>query len=105
MDINNIHHTKKCIQDFGFEMHHCTKEHIVLSKWLVPNEKSRLPSFSTHNIGAAGVVFSKDKRSLLMIKENHKLLKDMWKFPGGQVDPGETIEIGSVREVFEETGV
>jgi 8-oxo-dGTP diphosphatase len=28
-----------------------------------------------------------------------------WKFPGGYVDPGETIREGVIREVFEETGV
>ncbi|CDW88551.1 nucleoside diphosphate-linked moiety x motif 6 [Stylonychia lemnae] len=86
-------------------MHHCTKDHIILSKWLVENEKSRLPCYSTHNLGAAGVVFSQDKQKILMIKENHTLFKNMWKFPGGLVDQGETIEEASVREVFEETGI
>ena len=29
----------------------------------------------------------------------------LWKFPGGLVDEGETIQTAAIREVWEETGV
>ena len=40
-----------------------------------------------------------------MIKENLDVLKSMWKFPGGLVDQGETLQEAAIREVFEETGI
>ena len=30
---------------------------------------------------------------------------NLWKFPGGLVDQGETIEKAAIREVWEETGI
>ncbi len=64
----------------------------MLSKWMVKGVESKLPCFSTHNMGAAGVVFSPDYQKMLFIQENHIDFKDLWKFPGGLVDSGETIE-------------
>ena len=54
----NLSEMDMVIKKFKFEMHHCTKEHIMLSKWLIGKEESRLPCFSTHNLGAAGLVFN-----------------------------------------------
>jgi 8-oxo-dGTP pyrophosphatase MutT (NUDIX family) len=77
---------------------------IVLNKWL-KDSPSKLPTFSTHNLGVGGIVLSPCKSKLLLIKENHAVLKNMWKFPGGLVDQGERLEEAVVREVWEETGI
>src|SRR6185295_5359171 len=50
----------------------------------------------------AGVVFSPDRTSVLLI-----LRRDVpvWVLPGGGIDPGESPEQASVREILEETSL
>jgi ADP-ribose pyrophosphatase YjhB (NUDIX family) len=50
----------------------------------------------------AGVVFSDDRRKVLLIKRRDV---NIWVIPGGGVDPGENPEAAIVREFFEETGL
>ena len=42
---------------------------------------------------------------VLVVKEKHFYVKQMWKFPGGYVEQGEELSSAVEREVFEETGV
>jgi ADP-ribose pyrophosphatase YjhB (NUDIX family) len=77
----------------------------MLNKWLVKDVPSKLPCYSTHNLAVGGVVISPCNQKILLIKENYKQLMHLWKFPGGLVDEGETIEKAAVREVWEETGI
>lgn len=50
----------------------------------------------------AGIIFSCDRSSVLLI-----LRRDVpvWVLPGGGIDPGESPEDASVREILEETGL
>jgi 8-oxo-dGTP pyrophosphatase MutT (NUDIX family) len=41
---------------------------------------------------------------VLIIKENKPLVRNMWNFPGGRIEPGEDILEAARREVKEETG-
>lgn len=56
-------------------------------------------------ISAGGIVFPSktDFTKVLVIKPANNY--GPWAFPKGRVDPGETLQIAAVREVWEETGV
>jgi 8-oxo-dGTP diphosphatase len=51
------------------------------------------------------VVIRNNEGNCLLIKrsKNSKGNPGKWDFPGGKVDPGETFDVGLLREVFEET--
>jgi mutator protein MutT len=52
-------------------------------------------------LGANTLIFNEKKEILLC----HRTDKDMWNFPGGGVESGETPEEAAIREVREEIGV
>ena len=52
-------------------------------------------------VGTNGIVFNEQGQVLLQRRAN----VGFWELPGGKVDPGETVEQGAVREVFEETNL
>ena len=66
---------------------------------------SKLPCYSTHNLGVGGLVLNKDYTKFLSIKENIFGHLPTQKFPGGLVDQNETIFQAAVREVKEETNI
>ena len=69
-------------------MHHAENEYIMLSKWLLKDRLSTLPSFSTHYVGCAGAIIN-DKNEILLIKEKSGAKKDQWGIPGGRANLGE----------------
>lgn len=54
---------------------------------------------------AAGIINDADGRVLLMQRLPGKHLAGMWEFPGGKVEPGESIEHALIRELHEELGI
>jgi len=57
-------------------------------------------AFPTHIVAAAGYVFDKEG-NLLMIKTRHR----GYDATGGQIEEGEDLEAGLLREIMEESGV
>jgi len=57
-------------------------------------------TFPTHIVAAGGYVFD-DKGNMLLVKTQHR----GWDTPGGQIEVGENLEEGLLREILEESGV
>lgn len=58
----------------------------------------------TPTLAASAVILDEQKRILLIQRANPPD-EGCWTLPGGRVDPGETLELTAIREVFEETGL
>ena len=54
---------------------------------------------------AAGILIDQRGRVLLMQRLPGKHLAGLWEFPGGKLEPGETIEQALVRELDEELDI
>ncbi|MDF1607755.1 NUDIX hydrolase [Hoeflea sp. YIM 152468] len=53
---------------------------------------------------AVSVALERDGKYLLVLRANPPA-QNMYAFPGGRVDPGETLEAAALRELEEETGL
>lgn len=53
----------------------------------------------------ASVILPNQKREVLLVKRAHEPYKDMWCFPIGFAEVGESIEDAALRELKEETGI
>ena len=54
----------------------------------------------THFVSVAGLVYN-DKNEILLLESPIR----GWEYPGGMVEPGETLQDALIREIEEETGV
>jgi len=55
---------------------------------------------------AVGVIFSPDKKQVLISKRKaNQHLAGLWEFPGGKVEKGENIQLALKRELYEELGI
>ncbi|MEM7034470.1 MAG: NUDIX domain-containing protein [Chloroflexota bacterium] len=90
--------------DAGFVFHHSGEDYLMLTHQLEPG--AFIPAYSTHYIGAGGVVIN-DNDEILVVSEKFRRNKDnpSYKLPGGALHQGEHIQEAVAREVFEETGV
>lgn len=55
-------------------------------------------------VGVGAVIFN-DRGEVLLVRRKHEPLALQWSLPGGGLDPGETLQAGTAREVMEETGL
>ena len=54
---------------------------------------------------AVGVLFLPDQRFLLTTRPAGKSYSGYWEFPGGKIEPGETVAQALARELYEELGI
>lgn len=54
---------------------------------------------------AASAVILDERKRILLVQRANPPDKGCWTLPGGRVDPGETLELAAVREIFEETSL
>jgi 8-oxo-dGTP diphosphatase len=54
---------------------------------------------------AVGVLIERDGRFLLTSRPEGKVYAGFWEFPGGKLEPGETVEQALCRELHEELGI
>jgi 8-oxo-dGTP diphosphatase len=54
---------------------------------------------------AVGVLIDREQRFLLTSRPAGKVYAGYWEFPGGKVEPGETVEQALGRELHEELGI
>jgi len=90
----------------GFYFHHAKRDdnYVLMCLWLDITVQDRLPAYADHYVGVGGVCIN-DKDEILLIQERRQPEPRLWKFPGGFMDPGETIKEAAEREVMEETGI
>lgn len=54
---------------------------------------------------AVGVIFNAKGQVLIARRKSHQHQGDSWEFPGGKIEPGETVPVALKRELFEEVGI
>jgi len=89
----------------GFVFHHC-REHYTMMTYKLSDD-AFIPAFSSHYIGAGGVVLS-DDGELLVVSEKYQRQNQgppRYKLPGGTLNEGEHLASAVEREILEETGI
>jgi A/G-specific adenine glycosylase len=81
---------------------HCQAHHLGMQSEL-PMTESRAP-IPHKQIGVA-VIWNDRGEILIDRRRQEGLLGGLWEFPGGKIEPGETVEACIVREIQEELGI
>lgn len=87
----------------GFTYHHADDRYAMMFKRL--EEDAFVPNYSTHYIGAGGVVINADDEILVVRERRDGVASGSFKLPGGHLHEEEHLADAVVREVLEETGI
>lgn len=92
------------VAGLGFVFHHAENDYVLMVCRLT--KEAFIPKYSTHYVGAGGVVINDDGMLLVVAEQRGRSGPSRsYKLPGGHLDDAEHIQQGVIREVFEETGV
>lgn len=58
-----------------------------------------------HKIIGVGVIWNDQRQILIDRRRPEGILGGLWEFPGGKIEPGETVEECIKREIWEELGI
>ena len=89
--------------DEGFTYHHADDRYVMMLGRLV--DEAFVPNYSTHYIGAGGVVINADNEILVVREKRGGVGSGSFKLPGGHLHEQEHLADAVVREVLEETGI
>jgi 8-oxo-dGTP diphosphatase len=56
-------------------------------------------------VNVVAAIIRKDAHILITRRPNDVHLAGLWEFPGGKVEPGESLEVALQREILEELGI
>ena len=87
----------------SFTYHHADDRYVMMFKRL--EEDAFVPNYSTHYIGAGGVVINSDDEILVVREKRDGVGAGSFKLPGGHLHEEEHLADAVVREVLEETGI
>lgn len=87
----------------GFVYHHASDRYVMMLKPL--QDGAFVPSYSTHYIGAGGVVIDQRNHILVVRERRGGVGAGSFKLPGGHLHHGEHLADAVTREVREETGI
>ena len=87
----------------GFTYHHADEDYAMMFKRL--EHGAFVPNYSTHYIGAGGVVINADNEILVVREKRDGVASGSFKLPGGHLHEEEHLADAVVREVMEETGI